>query len=99
MRKTMNALVVIAIAACMLIGFWVLSGSYATTIDELNEACDQGRLRLAELENEQAELKTMVETVGTDAFIENQARTLYGYMMPDEIRFVITNPQVLYGNE
>lgn len=99
MRKTMNAFVVIAIAASMLIGFWVLSSSYGTTIDELNAACDQSKLRLSELQNEQSDLKAMIELVGTDAFVENQARTLYGYMMPDEIRFVITNPQVLYGNE
>lgn len=24
---------------------------------------------------------------------------MYGYMMPDEIRFVITNPEALYGED
>lgn len=41
----------------------------------------------------------MLDTVGSDSFIENQARTMYGYMMPDEIRFVITNPEALYGDD
>ena len=54
---------------------------------------------LTELQGEQADLKTQLETVGTAAFIENQARTMYGYMMPDEIRFVITNPEALYGED
>ena len=63
------------------------------------ENCCQTQMRLTELQGEQADLKTQLETVGTDAFIENQARTMYGYMMPDEIRFVITNPEALYGED
>ena len=31
----------------------------------------------------------MLASGGTEAFIENQARTKHYYMMPDEIRFVI----------
>ena len=43
--------------------------------------------------------KISLASVGSDAYIENQARTVYGYMMPDEIRLVISNPETLYGEE
>ena len=99
MRKTMNIWVLIGISACVLIAFFWYSGSLSRSIDDLNDRYDQAQMRLAELQGKQADLKDELETVGTDAFIENQARTMYGYMMPDEIRFVITNPEALYGDE
>lgn len=99
MRKTMNIWVLIGISACVLIAFFWYSGSLFRSIDDLNDRYDQAQMRLAELQGKQADLKDELETVGTDAFIENQARTMYGYMMPDEIRFVITNPEALYGDE
>lgn len=80
-------------------GFFWYSGTLSQTIDELNDTYDQTQMRLTQLQGDQADLKTQLETVGTDAFIENQARTMYGYMMPDEIRFVITNPEALYGED
>ena len=99
MRKTMNIWVLIAMSACVLVAFFWYSGTLSQSIDELNDTYDQTQMRLTELQGEQADLKTQLETVGTDAFIENQARTMYGYMMPDEIRFVITNPEALYGED
>ncbi len=51
------------------------------------------------LENKQNKLQETLAALGTDAFIENIARTKYGYMKSDELRFVITNPEVLYGTQ
>lgn len=99
MRRTMSIWVVIAACACIVAGFFWYNNSLTDTIQELDAAYDDGKVRLAELQEEQTNLNEMLEAAGTDAFIENQARTLYGYMMPDEIRFVITNPEVLYGDE
>lgn len=99
MRKTMNVWVLVAVSAIALAGFFWYGGTLGSSIRELNETYDAAKLHLLELQNEQYELKDMLEKVGTDAFIENQARTMYGYMMPDEIRFVITNPEALYGSD
>lgn len=99
MRKTMNVWVLVGMLSCVLVGFFWYSGNLTNSIGELNDAYDQNKVRLADLQNEQAELKNTLEAVGSDSFIENQARTIYGYMMPDEIRFVITNPEALYGDE
>lgn len=99
MRRTMNIWVVVVACACILAGFFWYSSSLNDTIKELDASYDRSKIRLSSMQTEQTELQSMLETVGTDAFIENQARTLYGYMMPDEIRFVINNPEALYGSE
>ena len=44
-------------------------------------------------------LKDQLQRAESDAYIANIARTEYGYIAPGEIRFVITNPSVLWGEE
>ena len=56
----------------------------------------QYRIQLSELQNEKLKLEAELSVAGTDAYIENQARTRYGYLKPGELRFVITNPEALY---
>ena len=92
MRKTVNIWVLIGLLFCVLVAFFCMSASLSQAIGELDDAYDLSKARLAELQNDQA-------SVGSDAYIESQARTVYGYMMPDEIRLVISNPETLYGEE
>lgn len=99
MRRTINVWVLIGSLACVLIAFFCYSSTLSGTIGELNDTYDQSKIRLADLQSEQASLKSTLENAGSDSFIENQARTMYGYMMPDEIRLVITNPEALYGDQ
>lgn len=99
MPRTMNLWVLVGVAAALLIGFIVYGSGLQANVNELDEIYEQSKARLVSLKNEQTELNSTLELAGTDAFIENQARTLYGYMMPDEIRFVITNPEALYGDD
>ena len=99
MRKTVNVWFMIGVLACALIAFFTYSGTLSQTITELNNTYDESKIRLADLQSEQATLKATLENAGSDSFIENQARTVYGYMMPDEIRLVITNPEALYGEQ
>ena len=47
------------------------------------------------VEAQQSKLKEELDIKDTDGYIREKAR-LQGYMMPDEIRFVVTNPEVLY---
>lgn len=99
MHKTMNIWLLIAVCACVAVVFFWYNGTLSDSIQELDSAYNDAKVRLTEMQGQQAELESMVDTVGTDAFIENQARTMYGYIMPDEIRFVIDNPEALYGTE
>lgn len=90
MRRTINIWWVIGIFACVLCAFFWYSSQLSQTIAELQNKVDEGNVRLAALLSENAELEATLKTAGTDAFVENQARDEYGYMMSDEIRFVIT---------
>ena len=99
MRRTVNIWVLIGALFCVLVAFFCMSSSLSRSIGELDDAYGQRKARLAELQNDQAALKDTLASVGSDAYIENQARTVYGYMMPDEIRLVISNPETLYGEE
>ena len=90
MHRSMNLWVIVAVFACILIGFFWVSGTLGDSLEELKELSDGNALRISNLENEQTALETTLASAGTEAFIENQARTQYGYMMPDEIRFLIS---------
>ena len=99
MRRTMNIWLLVALCACVLIGFVWYNQSLNKTLKELDTVSNDAKIRLTQLQGEQSELEAQVASVGTDAFVDNQARTLYGYIMPDEVRFVIDNPEALYGDE
>ena len=90
---------VIVIAAVIAVAFlWLYSGM-ERRMDEAETQYQMACTTSNDLEVEQNKLKAKLDTVNTDAFIENQARTLYDYMGPDEIRIIITNPDVLYGTQ
>ena len=95
----MNIWVLVALCACILGGFFWYSSTLDKNLEELETMSDETALRLADVQRLQSELRNTLEQVDSEAFIENQARTMYGYMMPYEIRFVITNPEALYGDE
>lgn len=54
------------------------------------------RIALSRLETERAALEKEIALADTDAYIENLARTQYGFLKPGEIRFEITNPEALF---
>lgn len=64
--------------------------SLQVTVGDLNYA-------YAQLEKERAGLSYEVSISDSDEYIIAKARQLYGYMMPNEILFVIKNPEALYG--
>ena len=99
MRKRVRVLSVVLVMICMTLVFCWSSGNLQSTLSELSDQYEQSRVKLTALESAQSDLRQTLENAGSDEFIENQARTRYGYMMPDEIRFVITNPDALYGTQ
>ena len=99
MRKRVGLFPVLLIFGCLLIGFVVVSNGLVSRIAETDELYQQGVATSNNLEIRQNELKGTLASASSDAFIENQARSLYGYMKPDELRLVITNPEALYGTD
>ena len=90
MRRTVNIWWVIAVVACITAAFFWYSNKLTDTVAQLQDAVEAGNVRLAALQAENARLEATLKASETDAFVEDQARNEYGYMMPDEIRFVIT---------
>lgn len=67
--------------------------SLKITVTELNIASTL-------LERERDALVAEVRNAETDEYIISKARQLYGYMMPNELLFIIKNPDALTtGNE
>ena len=89
MRRTMNLWILAGALVVVLAGFLWFNGHLNQTLEELTSVSEANTMRISNLENEQTELESMLASAGTEAFIENQARTKHDYMMPDEIRFVI----------
>ena len=51
---------------------------------------------LAALQNEEKDLRTQLEIVGTDDFVISSARENYSFVSRNDIRFEFSNPEALY---
>lgn len=75
-------------------------------IRSINQDTEVLRAQVIQLRNErdllskqQNRLRNEVAILDTDDYIIAKARQLYGYMMPNELLFVIKNPEALYGDD
>mgnify|MGYP001286632948 CR=1 FL=1 len=84
-------------AACIavLIMGWVVAGNMDRGIEDLRLQIDQADDLVFARERDILRLTEQVRLASTDQFIASEARTKYGYLFPGEIRFVVTNPEVL----
>ena len=89
----------IALVVCAVGAFAYLLAGINDKITEMENIYAQRRVELSARQTEQGELENVLMIVDTDAFVEREARTQHGFMRADEIRFVISNPEVLYGEE
>ena len=55
------------------------------------------QLALAELQEEEKDLKNQLNLVGTDSYIISSARENYAFLKEGEIRFEFSNPEALYS--
>jgi len=51
------------------------------------------------LERERDAMLLEIKQANTDEYIVSKARQLYGYMMPNELLFIIKNPEALQSND
>lgn len=84
----------IAFVAILLMG-WVWSENHNHEIDRLMASIEMANEQVFAKERENLKLDERVRLAASDNFIANEARTKYGYIFPGEIRFVVTNPEVL----
>ena len=95
MRRTINIWWVISVVAVILVCFFVYTSKLSDEIVLMQSMLENEKIQLAQEEAKRAELEAKLEKAGTDAYIENEARNEYDFMMPNEMRFIISNP---YGS-
>lgn len=92
--RYMTLFVVLAVVG---IAFAAANNHIQSSIANMAKQESQSRIQLNSIQNEKLKLEAELSIAGTDAYIENEARTRYGYLKPGELRFVITNPEALYS--
>lgn len=80
------------IAACGMIAMNRLDGDIAV----LQDVAKETRIRQLQLDAQKSDMIQEINNMDSDSYIIEKARSLYGYLMPGEIRFVVTNPESLY---
>ncbi|MBR6184655.1 MAG: septum formation initiator family protein [Clostridia bacterium] len=83
------------IVACGLMTLNRLDQEIAVLEDTVREV----RLQQVAVEAEKSEMQKEIAMKDTQSYIQEKARTLYGYVYPNEIRFVVVNPEALYDQE
>ena len=83
-----------AFCAILLMG-WVLADRYDQGIHRLRVELEEASDLVFQKERDLLRLAEQVRLAQTDQFIASEARTKYDYLFPGEIRFVVTNPEVL----
>lgn len=83
-----------AFCAILLMG-WVLADRYDQGIHRLRVDIEEASDLVFQKERDLLRLAEQVRLAQTDQFIASEARTKYDYLFPGEIRFVVTNPEVL----
>ncbi len=92
MRGSFNGWLFAIGMVAMVIVFVVVNVNIISETEILEQECVSVNRSIMDLKAENQALTKELDTVGTDAFIERQARDNYDYMMPDELRFVISFP-------
>lgn len=95
MQRTMNWKGLAVVCGVILLVFLVLHGILQSNLRDKQAVSNDKQAALIDLQTENRALLAEMETVGTNAYIENSARMNYSYVQKGEIRFEFTNPEAL----
>jgi len=76
--------------------YLILSNHINARKELLIQQGESSRTLLSRLEAERADLLKNIEQTTVDAFIEDLARSQYGFLRSVDTRFEITNPEALF---
>ena len=96
-RRGRIRLSTVLVASFVIAAFGLIAiNQLSDDIRVLQDTAKETKLRQLAVEAERSAMQQEVNSKDTDAYIMDKARSLYGYLMPGEIRFVVTNPESLY---
>ena len=98
MRKRIKLFYVAVAAFVIIAGGMITLNRLNDDIQVLEDTARETRLELLRVNTEKSDLQQELAIKDTDQYIREKARTLYGYLMPGEIRFVVVNPEALYDD-
>ena len=96
MQRTMTIRGFIVILALILAVFLCLHLIMRGDLSRKAEQEAALRQALAELQEEEKDLRNQLEIVGTEDYIVSSAKENYSYLNKDDIRFEFSNPEALY---
>ena len=96
MRRTMTIRGFVVILSLILAMFLFLHLMMRGDLSRKAEQEEALRLALAELQEEEKDLKNQLSIVGTEDYIVSSAMENYSYVKKDNIRFEFSNPEALY---
>lgn len=91
----MKLLFVLAAAFVVIAGGILTLQRLDRDIDQLKDTAQQTRLRELDAEKQKGDMLQEINNQDSDAYIRENARLQYGYLMPGEIRFEVSNPEAL----
>ena len=97
MQRTMTIRGFIVILALILAVFLCLHLIMRGDLSRKAEQEAARRQALAELQEEEKDLRNQLEIVGTEDYIVSSARENYSYLNKEDIRFEFSNPEALYA--
>lgn len=92
-----SSLLLVTILLMIIAVFSIINSRLDQGISHMKGLVDEASYLTSMQQKELQELQHKLQLATTDDFIANEARTQYGYLAPGEIRFVVTNPEVLWG--
>ena len=97
MHRTMTVKGFIIILSLILAVFLFLHLLMKGDLSRKAEQEETLRAALAELQEEEKDLKNQLSIVGTEDYIVSSAMENYSYVKKDDIRFEFSNPEALYS--
>ena len=99
MRRRIRLFYVLVAAFVITAGGLMALNRLDQDISALRDTARETRLRQLAVETQKSDMQRELAIKDTDAYIREMARIQKSYLMPGEIRFVVTNPQALYGTD
>ena len=97
MHRTMTVKGFLVILSVILAVFLCLHLIMKGDLSRKAEEEEALQLALAQLKEEEKDLKNQLSIVGTEEYIVSSARENYSFLKKDEIRFEFSNPEALYA--
>lgn len=96
-RKVIRWKPLLLLLAVLLVIFYVIMAQSRQRLEELSTQSNQLQQTYALLDQENKELNKTLKYVATDTYVEEIARSEFGYLRDGEIRFRFSSIDVLRG--